>query len=520
MIGRRPDPSAISVRTVHAQRRIMWLLGGCLVALAGLVLLAFGRSSSVGASIALFVLLGAVVAAGIRPVLGVYAIVFLTMVGDNVTSEWFPFAKNLSAKESLLYLSNQFFLSPLEILVGATLLFFFIGRIGAQPRQPLVKGPLYWAIALFTVFVLFGFMYGLAKGGDPRVALYEGRHMFMILPVYLLIVNLCDRTTLWRLAWTAVVAIYINVFLALLYLANLSPLDRESLEALGEHASAVHWNVLILLPLVAFLYRSSQAWTRLVLVAMLFPVGLAYLTAQRRASVAGLVGAIAVVMLTLWWHNRARFMVIVPILAVVTAGYTAAFWNSQSSAGFPAQAIKTIIAPDSVSEADQGSDLFREIENFDLNFTIRAAPVFGLGFGHEFYRPIELPDISFFEFYRYIPHNSILWVWVKTGFFGFASMLLMFAVAMRAAGQTIITRIDAASKGMALIGLCYVMMYVIYAFVDIGWDPRSMVFLALSFALCTQIEREKPPSEDRDEDEAEAEPIAWQAQTPASPELA
>jgi hypothetical protein len=502
MIGRRPDPSAISVRSVLAQRRVMWVLSGGVITVVGLVLIAFGRSSSVGASIALFVLLGAIVAAGIRPILGVYAIVFFTLIGDGVTSEWFPFAKNLSAQESLLYLSNQAFLSPLEILVVATLLFFVIGRIGAQPRQPLVKGPMFWAIAVFTLFVLFGLMHGLARGGDPRIALYEGRHMFLLFPVYLLIVNLCDRDALRRLAWTAVAAIFINALLALLYLSQLSPLERESLESLGEHASAVHWNVLILLPLVAFLYRSTQAWTRLVLLGMLVPVGIAYLAAQRRASVAGLVAAVAVVLLALWWENRAKFMVIVPILALVTAGYTAAFWNSQSTVGFPAQAIKTIIAPDSVSENDQGSDQYRQTENFDLNFTIRAAPIVGLGFGHQFLRPIELPDISFFEFYKYIPHNSILWIWVKTGFFGFASMLLMFAVAMRGAGRTIISRDDPAARGLALIGLCYVLMYVIYAFVDIGWDPRSMVFLTVCFALCSQLEREETASHDEAEDDA------------------
>lgn len=490
MIGRRPDPSAISVRSVIAQRRVVWILSGCVIAVVGLVLIAFGRSSSVGASIALFALLGAIVAAGIRPILGVYAIVFFTLIGDGETSEWFPFAKNLSAKESLLYLSNQLFLSPLEILVMATLLFFLIGRISAHPRKPLVTGPLFWAITTFTAFVGIGFLYGLAKGGDPRIALYEGRHLFLLLPVYMLIINLFDRAALQRLAWTGVAAIFVNALLALLYLSGLSAAKRDTLEALGEHAASVHWNVLILLPLVAFLYRSNQAWTRLVMLAMLLPVGIVYLAAQRRASVAGLVGAVGVVLLTLWWENRAKFLVIVPILAVVTAGYTAAFWNSQSSAGFPAQAIKTIIAPDSVSEDNQGSDQYRQIENFDLNFTIRAEPIFGLGFGHEFYRPIELPDISFFEFYRYIPHNSILWIWVKTGFLGFASMLLMFGVAMRAAGQTIISRADAAGRGLVLIGLCYVLMYVIYAFVDIGWDPRSLMFLAVCFALCSQVERE------------------------------
>ena len=37
-----------------------------------------------------------------------------------------------------------------------------------------------------------------------------------------------------------------------------------------------------------------------------------------------------------------------------------------------------------------------------------------------------MPDISFFEFWEYIPHNNVLWIWIKIGFFGFVAMLFMF----------------------------------------------------------------------------------------------
>ena len=47
--------------------------------------------------------------------------------------------------------------------------------------------------------------------------------------------------------------------------------------------------------------------------------------------------------------------------------------------------------------------------------TIKAKPITGLGFGQRFYRPFPLPDISFFPFYEYMPHNSVLWIWIKTG---------------------------------------------------------------------------------------------------------
>ena len=60
---------------------------------------------------------------------------------------------------------------------------------------------------------------------------------------------------------------------------------------------------------------------------------------------------------------------------------------------FPAQAIKGVVVPDSQSEEDKASNFYREIEAFNLQFTMRAEPL-GVGFGKPFYRPAPMPDIS------------------------------------------------------------------------------------------------------------------------------
>ena len=69
-------------------------------------------------SIALLLLVVAALAAFLRPVIGVYLIVFLTLVGDYVTTEWWPFFRNLSSRESIMYLHDSIILSPLELLAA------------------------------------------------------------------------------------------------------------------------------------------------------------------------------------------------------------------------------------------------------------------------------------------------------------------------------------------------------------------------------------------------------------------
>ncbi len=474
-------PTVTGVRRRRSRRaRTITLI--VIVTALGLALFASSRSPQ--PAIALFVLMGAIIAASIKPICGLYAVVFFTMAGDAVTTPWYPFSKNLSAGESLLYLSDKLVVSPLDVLIGATFLIWLIGVL-FDPHTRFVVGPLAIAVGTFTAFVAFGFVHGIATGGDPRIALFEGRAMFFVLPVYLMTINLCDRGELRRLLWTAVAGVVVNGMFALKYLSELTLLEQEELEDLGEHSASVHFNFVLLLTLTLFLYRGATRITRFVLLGVSLPLVVAYLAAERRSAVVALAVGVILLVASLWWRHRPKFYVIAPLLLIVTIGYAGAFWNSTSSIGFPAQAIKAVVQPDEVSEKDRSSSLYRDAENVNINYTIRSSPVLGLGFGQRFLRPVALADISFFEFYEYIPHNSILWVWIKTGFLGFASLLAMFAIAVRDGARHVVGSRDPTTAALAMVGVIMVVMFAVYAFVDIAWDARNMVFVAIGLALCS-----------------------------------
>ena len=147
-----------------------------------------------------------------------------------------------------------------------------------------------------------------------------------------------------------------------------------------------------------------------------------------------------------------------------------------------------MISPTQVSAADQGSDVYRQMENFDTSATIHAKPITGLGFGHKFYRPVQLPDISkFFPFFEYIPHNSVLWIWIKAGIGGFVAMFFLFGAATRAGVRSTILLARGRSCALAFAAVAYVVMYFVFAYVDIAWDMRSMVCLAIAFAFCSDL---------------------------------
>ena len=420
----------------------------------------------------------------VKPLAGLHLTIFFTLIGDTVTVGWFPFTKNFSSSESILFLANQATFTPLELVLAAACVSLALWQVSAK-RAPFVAGALLKPLMVFTVFVILGLMLGVGTGGDLRAAIWEVRPFFYLPVVYILATNLCRTARHYRqVYWTAMVAITGQAILSLVYYSGLSVPEKDELESLIEHAAAIHINALIMLMLISLLFKGCTAGMRALLLLMAIPSVVVWIISQRRAAVIAIAVAFILLMVVLRWRQRRTFRRFAPIATIVIVGYLGAFWNAQSSVGFPAQAVKAVISPDSVSETDRSSDLYRLIENYDLNFTIRSAPILGLGFGQKFLRPIPLPDISFFEFYEYIPHNSLLWVWVKTGFGGFVALLYLFGRSLMLGSNAIRKTTNGRDAAFLTMAVMYVAMYAVFTFVDIAWDARSTVFLGLCMSAC------------------------------------
>lgn len=409
----------------------------------------------------------------------------LTLVADEFTISWFPFNKNLSSIESIMYLSDGLSLSPLEITVVWALALTMLRQI-ARTGRPLVSAPLVPTFMVFTGFIVLGLARGLSRGGDLRAALYEVRPLLLFPLLYLLVINVCStRQDYRRMFWAAFVGIVLQSLLTLEYLSRLSPEVRDSLEELTQHGAAIGANLLFVVTISALTFNGVSGRLRLTLLLSSVPVVWVWIAGQRRAAVVTLVLALGLFGVTLFWRQRRTFWRFIPIITLVVAAYTGAFWNSQAASAFPAQAIKSVIVPDGASEADQSSDLYRILENLNLSETIRASPVLGIGFGQPFLRPYPLPDISFFELNAYLPHNSFLYIWTKLGFGGFVTLLFLIASTMMRGAA----RARAAPSGpdavIALAAVQCVAMFSMYLYLDIAWEPRNIFLLALSMGVCT-----------------------------------
>jgi hypothetical protein len=438
-------------------------------------------------SVAFVILIVSCVASMLRPTIGVYVILFLTLVGDAATMTWWPFVKNMSSRESIMFVSDSLFLTPLELVIGATAAGWLLQRL-ADPTWRLWRGRMFWPLIIFSGFVLLGLLHGKFTGGDTRIAIFEARPLLYLGAIYLLVTNLFTTRAQYHLAlMVSMVAIAIQSVFSLVYFARLTPIERSELESLSEHGATIHMDALLIFMLAAWALRCS-AKTRIALTIMAIPVTWAYLLSQRRAAVVALAVGVIALLIVLFYRRRRAFWFVTPTFFVLALGYILATWNAGGAIGLPADAVKTVLFPNELADADSSSDLYRQLEAINLWSTIRSAPEFGIGFGQKFIKVVQMPDISGFLFWEYIPHNSVLWIWIKLGFLGFVSCLFLFARAVQRGGRSVLVVRGGEQAAVVLTGLTFVVMFLVFAYVDIAWTARGTVFLAFCFAICADYE--------------------------------
>jgi hypothetical protein len=475
---------ATSAQGQIAHDRRIWRIAYVSMLILGAVLALLARRGGPGGfPVATAVLLTILFTWVMFPTVALHLTVFATLVGDSVTMIWYPMVKNFSSHESILFIDDRLTFSPMDLILIVAAVALLLRSFASD--EPIIRGPLLRPLVVFTGFVVLGFVHGLAGGGDRRVAVFEVRPLLYLPVVYLLASNLCRTAVQFRrLMWTALAAILVQSLVSLLHFAGLSSETKSNLESLGEHGAAVGMNLLFLLLIAWWAFRGCSLRGRAVLIGMTIPVFWAYLLYNRRAGVVGLLGGVVLLSVILFWRQPRTFWRFTPVVAIVLLGYLAAFWNSTSLAGFPAQAVKAVISPNSVSAKDASSDIYRLLEIKNLNYTVRQSKLLGLGFGRPFLQPFPMPNISQgFEFHNYIAHNSILWIWIQTGFFGFVAMFYVFGRSLMlgaARTRALPDGPDVAVVGTATIAIA---VFAIFAYVDIAWDARNTLLLGLVFAI-------------------------------------
>jgi hypothetical protein len=324
------------------------------------------------------------------------------------------------------------------------------------------------AIGAFLLVVLWGFGAGLADGGAFRWAIWEVRPFVYLGAMFWVSASLLHtKRALRAVLWTLVLG---SGFKALqgvkIYIPARHLTPRP--EAILAHEEAFFFGLFIFLTLGLWIFEQRGA-LRTTATALLPAVLLANLANSRRTSwailVLGLVAMMVVAYATLP-HRRRMLRRLGLGLAIGSALYLPAFWNSDSTIGQPAHAVHSAVKPD---PRDASSNLYRNQENANLWFNIHRSPYVGMGFGRPIDYALPIANISRADpMIKYVTHNSVLYLWMRLGLVGEVAFLMMIAAAILRAVELARVR----DQELALFGMltiCAVVAYLVQGYNDMGF---------------------------------------------------
>ncbi len=430
-----------------------------------------------------------------RPVAGVYMLTFFSLVGDPQTMSWYPFNKNGSSAESILYVADQLVASPFDGFVVITVL-SLVWRMVRRRQATAIPAEFLWPLGILFVAVGFGIVWGYLNGGELSIAINASRNLLLLPVLYLLVAVLVrERRHIRMLLGLAVAAMTIEAIFTLFEIYyGMSPASRSDLFASGQsattHSASAQANTVLLMLVSVWLVRRASLGARLIMPFAAIPVVWAYILAERRSAVGSLLIALGLVAVVLFGTDSKRFWRIVPLTGMVFALYVGAFWGSDSALAFPARAVESQISPDNASASDTSSDVYRVIENINLHQTIKDDPILGTGFGRRYRVIIDQPDISGnFPLWNYIPHNSILFVWLKAGVVGITSLLVLAFVAVRRSVQVAIWATRPNDVVAAAVAGGSIVSFLVFTYFDISWENQGVMLLAASLGIITALGR-------------------------------
>ena len=384
------------------------------------------------------------------PIVGTCVAVVLTIMFDVYPSAWVhaPTAdlgvfSNLSNRG----LPNGVVVSLFELVITLTLVSSLAQRF--HRRMPFMRGELFLPLMAFGVMVLIGEVNGVLTGGDFKISLWELRPLFYLAILYVVAVNTVSRPIHIRaILWLTLVCTAIRSVDGIYRYFQLPADMRASVPTILEHDDSLFLVAVFGILVATLIWR---AWLpkrfMQVLIGVVPLAAYMMIINHRRAAFMCLAITIVILLPVIWIglgssERRRRMAYLVLAGSVLIAAYLSAFWNSEGNIAEPARAIRSIIEPD---ERDYLSNLYREAENKNLQYMIGLSPYVGIGFGKPIQVVYPMVDLtSTWSLQLYLPHNNLLWLWMRMGIVGF----LIFWTMVGAAVLVILSSIRLATRAL------------------------------------------------------------------------
>ncbi|HLJ69540.1 MAG TPA: O-antigen ligase family protein [Chloroflexota bacterium] len=488
------------VETFQRRNRVIAVLSGLgLLVFAGALILVLLHSITLAVVIGIALL--ATVAAILiwqDPARGVYvlflaAVMMETQFDKTVPNDWMarwlPFFLDISSWTKI-----RFIFSLAEIFMVLVLLIWFLRGI-AKRNLTFNFGTLGLPIGLYMSMVAVGELHAVLGGGNARLSLWEIRAQVYMLVAYILACNILrTRKQIVTLLWLLVAGTLFRAFDGIIrYMTLLRGRKQLNPPYVFSHEEAFFLVAVVTLALIFLLYGGPK-WLRRATYLSVPPILLALLVGQRRAALLGLaVAVIGLLLVTVITNPRRRLLAALILIAgaVALPPYYVVFHNHYGTIAGPARSIDSALHP---NNRDNNSNLYRQNEDKDIMLTARINPIIGFGYGKPMLAPFPLPGLNTvsktYTFWNILPHNSVLWVWMRVGVIGFVFFWILIFMAIRQSMLAMQKLRDSFLKGIALWIALVIIEEVILGWFDIQWtNYRNLIAVGILFGIVSLLTR-------------------------------
>lgn len=331
---------------------------------------------------------------------------------------------------------------------------------GTEAAKPLKRALL---LTLVTLFVWIG--WGVARGGNSQQMLWQTRQI-MWAPLMSAMFIHAFRTPKWHraLGFIIIGCAILRCFDGIYFFYGMVKPQALFVEYSMTHEDSMLLIVTIVMLGAMVLERPTK---RMIMTVMcILPIlALGLVVNHRRLAYVSLAMSIVAIVMLMNVNLRKRItrwaMIGAPIIILYVGAGMAT--KGDSVIFFP---IRSLV---SVTDNKNASNQTRDIENYNLLYTFREAPLLGTGFGHEYNEVSVAYDISAaMPNYRYIAHNSVLWLLMLCGGIGFAGMWLCYCIGIFMGARVYQITTDPDIAVGALTSVCAFICFVFQAFGDMG----------------------------------------------------
>lgn len=501
--------AAISAADLQqAQRNRAWLAAPIAVTLAILLGLLAGMLSGGRSFLAVGVVLTLVLpfvwwrapASGVVTLLGCATVVeqfqySVGIPGLDAFTDKLPIFTSLSSGFNV----SGLVMSPMDIAVVALLLVWLTRGVSerslAIPRTQVAA-----AIGVMLLLASLALLRGLTStapgaGGESAASasLWEYRPWLYMAAAFLFSSQVIrTRRAVQAVLWTFVLGTGFKALQGVyIFWETRNEIPRP--EAILAHEESVFFAIFTILTMCLWLF-GHRGWLRTTATVLLPFVIIADLGNDRRDGVL-IMGAELIVLGVLAYislpEKRRLIARISAVALVLFAVYMPLEWNGTGTLSGVAQAIRSGVAPD---PRDAQSNEYRIDEDADLGAMIKKNVLLGTGFGVPIqYNLTPVQTISASDtFINYVPHNTLLYIWVRMGLPGEVALWMLVAVGLFAGVRASRSK----DREVALIGTlaaCTVIGWVIMGYTDMGfwWFRVALALGVLLGVLHASVERER-----------------------------